>query len=85
MSWDSFYGGGGGDGRGAASPSPSPQLYFCHQCNRTISIPPLPTSSEPLCPDCHGGFLEEIDAPSPNPFLALSAENFSVARTCAFV
>ncbi|KAK3032768.1 hypothetical protein RJ639_035713 [Escallonia herrerae] len=81
MSWDSFYGdgggGGGGDRRGAASPTPTPQLYFCHQCNRTVSIPPLATSSEPLCPDCNGGFLEEIDAPSPNPFLALSAENLS--------
>ncbi|CAK7327887.1 unnamed protein product [Dovyalis caffra] len=46
-----------------------PQLYFCHQCDRTVRITPSPTS-DLSCPNCHGGFLEEFDSPnpSPNPF-----------------
>ncbi|KAK6925450.1 Zinc finger, RING-type [Dillenia turbinata] len=44
----------------------TPQLYFCYQCNRTVSITPSP-NSDLLCPDCNGGFLEEYDPPSPNP------------------
>ncbi|KAK6921367.1 E3 ubiquitin-protein ligase RNF126-like, zinc-ribbon [Dillenia turbinata] len=44
----------------------APQLYFCYQCNRTVSIAPSP-ASDLLCPDCNGGFLEECDPPSPNP------------------
>lgn len=62
-------GGNGGDGA-------APQLYFCYQCNRTVSIRPSPTaSSELVCPNCNGGFLEEYENPNPrpetpNPFLA---------------
>ncbi|KAB5524232.1 hypothetical protein DKX38_021981 [Salix brachista] len=46
-----------------------PQLYFCHQCDRTVTITPSPTSAL-SCPNCNEGFLEEIDSsnPSPNPF-----------------
>uniref|UniRef100_A0A5B6ZW55 RING-type E3 ubiquitin transferase n=1 Tax=Davidia involucrata TaxID=16924 RepID=A0A5B6ZW55_DAVIN len=49
--------GGGGSG---------PQLYFCYECNRTVSITPSRTS-ELLCPNCNGGFLEEFENPNPNP------------------
>ncbi|MFS7947122.1 putative transcription factor C2H2 family [Helianthus anomalus] len=59
-------GNNGGDGDGGAA-----QLYFCHECNRTVSIRPS-ASSELFCPDCNGGFLEEYENPNPssgNPFL----------------
>ncbi|KAG8388488.1 hypothetical protein BUALT_Bualt02G0130900 [Buddleja alternifolia] len=55
---------GGGERGGAAS-----QQYFCYQCERhvTITPPPSPTS-ELVCPNCQGGFLEESDtAPPSNP------------------
>ncbi|KAK9075142.1 hypothetical protein SSX86_003462 [Deinandra increscens subsp. villosa] len=67
MSSGVYSGGDGGGGGGGAAP----QLYFCHQCNRTVSITPS-ASSELLCPNCHDGFLEEYENPnpSPNPFLA---------------
>ncbi|KAK1431476.1 hypothetical protein QVD17_07935 [Tagetes erecta] len=51
----------GGDGAGTAA-----SLYFCHQCNRTVSITPSP-SSELICPNCNGGFIEEYENPNPNP------------------
>ncbi|KAK2970758.1 hypothetical protein RJ640_000790 [Escallonia rubra] len=43
-----------------------PQQYFCHQCNRTVTITPVP-SAELLCPSCNGGFLEEWVNHNPNP------------------
>ncbi|CAK9185570.1 unnamed protein product [Ilex paraguariensis] len=55
------------------------QFYFCHQCNRTVTITPSPTN-ELLCPICNGGFIEESETPppnpNPNPFLSFPAENF---------
>lgn len=45
---------------GATAVEAPPQLYFCYQCNRTVSIAPSPA---PLCPTCNGGFLEEYDDP----------------------
>lgn len=54
----------GGDGPSTATLSP--QDYFCYQCNRTVSLSPSP-SSELLCPNCNGGFLEEVENPIPNP------------------
>ncbi|KAL2553452.1 E3 ubiquitin-protein ligase [Forsythia ovata] len=55
-------GGGGGNGGGA-------QQYYCYQCERTVTITPLPSpTAEPVCPNCNGGFLEESDTvPSSNP------------------
>ncbi|KAK1441563.1 hypothetical protein QVD17_07563 [Tagetes erecta] len=54
---------GGGNGGDAAAP----QLYYCYQCNHTVSITPSPSpSSELVCPDCNGGFLEEYENPNPN-------------------
>ncbi|XP_062101176.1 E3 ubiquitin-protein ligase RING1 [Humulus lupulus] len=44
----------------------APQLYFCHQCNGTVSLDP---SLEIVCPDCGGGFLEEVENPMPSPNL----------------
>ncbi|KAK9697094.1 hypothetical protein RND81_08G014700 [Saponaria officinalis] len=47
----------------APPPSSDQKYYFCHQCNRTITLPH--PSDHLLCPRCHGGFLEEVDLPSP--------------------
>ncbi|KAL3655431.1 hypothetical protein CASFOL_001217 [Castilleja foliolosa] len=47
---------GDGEGGGAALP----HQYFCYQCNRNVTIPPPPSpTAELVCPNCHGGFLEE--------------------------
>ncbi|XP_076953355.1 E3 ubiquitin-protein ligase RING1-like [Bidens hawaiensis] len=57
-------GGYGGDGT-------APQLYFCHECNCTVTITPSTSpNSELYCPNCNGEFLEEYENPNPNPFLA---------------
>ncbi|XP_057525601.1 E3 ubiquitin-protein ligase RING1-like [Amaranthus tricolor] len=47
------------------------QSYFCYQCNRTVTLTPLP-NSDLSCPNCSGGFLEEFESnnqfhPNPNP------------------
>ncbi|XP_050224685.1 E3 ubiquitin-protein ligase RING1 [Mercurialis annua] len=39
--------------------------FYCYQCNRTISVP-VSASSDPSCPLCHEGFLEECESPNPN-------------------
>ncbi|BAF18443.1 E3 ubiquitin-protein ligase RING1-like [Oryza sativa Japonica Group] len=53
------------------------QRFYCHQCDRTVPIPP-PTSpdADVLCPFCGGGFVEELGEdinpnpnPNPSPFL----------------
>ncbi|GAB2268711.1 hypothetical protein Dimus_003661 [Dionaea muscipula] len=84
---DTSGGGGGGGGGRRFLPSASllrPQYYFCYQCNRTVSITPSSSSqsSELLCPNCNGGFLEEVENPSPlpplsDPFLAFSSSSSS--------
>ncbi|XP_052206002.1 E3 ubiquitin-protein ligase RING1-like [Diospyros lotus] len=44
-----------------------PQLYFCYQCERTVTLTPSP-NFDLLCPSCNGGFLEEWEQDrSPNP------------------
>ncbi|GKE85750.1 E3 ubiquitin protein ligase RING1-like protein [Tanacetum coccineum] len=44
------------------------QPYFCHICNRTVTITPPPSpSTELTCPICHDSFLEEYPNPNPNP------------------
>ncbi|KAJ7975360.1 E3 ubiquitin-protein ligase RING1 [Quillaja saponaria] len=67
----------GFDGGGAAV---APRQYFCHQCNRTVFIRSSP-NSDLVCPDCNGGFLEEIENPIPslnpntgNPFFSFTSE-----------
>ncbi|KAJ4886964.1 E3 ubiquitin-protein ligase RING1-like [Raphanus sativus] len=42
------------------------KMFFCHQCNRTVTIS-ISSSADPFCPLCSGGFLEECDEPNPNP------------------
>ncbi|KAG2315949.1 hypothetical protein Bca4012_066794 [Brassica carinata] len=41
-------------------------MFFCYQCNRTVTIS-ISSTSDPFCPLCSGGFLEEYDEPNPNP------------------
>eukprot|EP00249_Psilotum_nudum_P009709 c22109_g1_i2 orf=508-1866(-) len=54
------------------------QAYWCYQCNRTVRPR---GASEIVCPDCHEGFLEEVERPpsaaSPAPFPGFSPWNFS--------
>ncbi|KAL2342296.1 hypothetical protein Fmac_003581 [Flemingia macrophylla] len=48
--------------------SNAPLQYFCYQCYRTVSITP---SSDLVCPNCNGGFIEEVENPiptTPHPF-----------------
>ncbi|EPS73974.1 hypothetical protein M569_00782, partial [Genlisea aurea] len=45
-----------------------PQMYFCHQCERTVAISPSP-GGDILCPSCNSGFVEEFQNPSPNPVI----------------
>ncbi|XP_057968960.1 E3 ubiquitin-protein ligase RING1-like isoform X2 [Malania oleifera] len=63
--------GAGGVVGGAAT---GPQNYFCHQCNRTVSVV---SSSDVRCSVCYGGFVEEHEQPpnpnpNPNPFITFS-------------
>ncbi|KAK2367446.1 RING/U-box superfamily protein [Trifolium repens] len=39
--------------------------YFCHQCERTAFI--SNSSTDLICPNCNGTFLEELETPIPNP------------------
>ncbi|KAL5212142.1 hypothetical protein ABZP36_022989 [Zizania latifolia] len=50
------------------SSPPQPRRYYCHQCDRTVSIPP-PASldADVFCPLCAGGFVEEVEDPNPSP------------------
>ncbi|XP_021757285.1 probable E3 ubiquitin-protein ligase RHC2A [Chenopodium quinoa] len=52
----------------SSSPS-SLTSYWCYRCNRFVRVSPNPISlsSAISCPDCHGGFLEEIDSPPAPP------------------
>ncbi|KAF6153325.1 hypothetical protein GIB67_003515 [Kingdonia uniflora] len=67
-----------GNPRGGTTPV---HLYFCYQCNRTVTIAPsssTTTSSDLVCPDCNGGFLEEYDEPPPpNPSSIFPSSGFS--------
>ncbi|KAJ8559740.1 hypothetical protein K7X08_003798 [Anisodus acutangulus] len=62
------------DGRGVATnvTRNSPQNYYCYECQRTVTLTPLP-NSELSCPNCNSTFLEESQsAPNPDPI----TENF---------
>ncbi|KAK8944245.1 E3 ubiquitin-protein ligase RING1 [Platanthera zijinensis] len=65
---------------------PSPQRYFCHQCDRTVSIVP-PVAADPICPLCAGGFVEELEFSEPNthptPFFSFQAGAFEPLLTPA--
>lgn len=40
-----------------------PQMYFCHQCEHTVTIAPSP-GGELLCPSCNSDFVEEFQNPN---------------------
>ncbi|KAK6153211.1 hypothetical protein DH2020_012850 [Rehmannia glutinosa] len=65
-----------GSAGGATAP---PQQYFCYQCDRHVAItPPSAPTAELVCPNCHGGFLEESHtAPPSNPSQILPNPFFS--------
>ncbi|KAJ4803380.1 RING/U-box superfamily protein [Rhynchospora pubera] len=47
-------GGGGGDW---------PKRFYCHSCDHSVLIP---TRDDLTCPDCRGGFVEELPTPNPS-------------------
>ncbi|KAL0550094.1 hypothetical protein IC582_014592 [Cucumis melo] len=49
--------------------------FFCHQCDRAITVS-VSISSDPLCPLCHEGFLEEYDNSNSNSNLNLDLRSF---------
>ncbi|XP_052882490.1 E3 ubiquitin-protein ligase RING1 isoform X2 [Gossypium arboreum] len=62
MSSDGNVTGGGGANTVGVTNKP----FFCYQCSRTVNITISPPSSDPTCPICNEGFLEEYDNPNPN-------------------
>ncbi|KAE8711777.1 E3 ubiquitin-protein ligase RING1-like [Hibiscus syriacus] len=40
--------------------------FFCYQCNRSVTVTISPSSSDPSCPICNEGFLEEYESSNPN-------------------
>ncbi|PKA58741.1 E3 ubiquitin-protein ligase RING1-like [Apostasia shenzhenica] len=46
-----------------AAVAASAQQYFCHQCERTVSIAST-TAGDPVCTLCGGGFVEELEPPN---------------------
>ncbi|KAL2927116.1 E3 ubiquitin-protein ligase RDUF2 [Bienertia sinuspersici] len=66
--------------------------YWCYRCNRFVRVltNPLSIVSTISCPDCHGGFLEEIDShpsapPPPLPSqLSSSSSSLSDSRRRRF-
>jgi E3 ubiquitin-protein ligase RNF115/126 len=49
------------------SSSPAALRFYCHQCDRTVSLaPPASPDADVFCPRCGGGFVEELP-PNPSP------------------
>ncbi|PPS14816.1 hypothetical protein GOBAR_AA05762 [Gossypium barbadense] len=61
-------------GGGASTVGVNNKQFFCYQCNRTVSITISP-SSDPSCPLCNDGFLEEYENPNLNPGSAFHNPN----------
>ncbi|XP_022763914.1 E3 ubiquitin-protein ligase RING1-like [Durio zibethinus] len=61
MSLDGDVNGGGANTVGVTN-----KLFFCYQCNRTVTVTVSP-SCDPSCPICNEGFVEEYENPNPNP------------------
>ncbi|KAI5063732.1 hypothetical protein GOP47_0022279 [Adiantum capillus-veneris] len=38
--------------------------YWCHQCNAAFVVQPAEGDTDPICPDCGGGFVEAMDTAS---------------------
>ncbi|KAL6606419.1 hypothetical protein ACP70R_042072 [Stipagrostis hirtigluma subsp. patula] len=52
----------------SSSSSPALLRYYCHQCDRNVSIAaPASPDADVLCPRCAGGFVEELPPPDPAP------------------
>ncbi|XP_019187789.1 PREDICTED: E3 ubiquitin-protein ligase RING1 [Ipomoea nil] len=60
-----------------------PQMYFCHQCNRTVDITPSSTD-ELLCPTCNSGFVEKFENPNPDPYPTFSDAFHSLFSSLLF-
>jgi E3 ubiquitin-protein ligase RNF115/126 len=68
----------------AATASPAPLRYYCHQCDRDVSIaPPASRDADVFCPLCGGGFVEELP-PLDNPSLSASGGSFLFASPPSF-
>ncbi|KAI3817767.1 hypothetical protein L1987_11565 [Smallanthus sonchifolius] len=52
---------------GLSSPS-----FWCYRCGRFIAVPSHRQDSSVFCPDCNGGFIEEVDSPNRSPESTLS-------------
>ncbi|KAJ8642373.1 hypothetical protein MRB53_019067 [Persea americana] len=48
------------DSSSSPSPSPSPSSYWCYRCSRFVRVW---TRDAIVCPDCEGGFIEEVENP----------------------
>ncbi|KAK9742435.1 hypothetical protein RND81_03G172700 [Saponaria officinalis] len=54
--------------------------YWCYSCNRFVRVSDnLDDSSAVICPDCNGGFVEEIEIDSPNPISDTRRRRFPAA------
>ncbi|EOA39403.1 hypothetical protein CARUB_v10012493mg [Capsella rubella] len=56
----------GGNSIGSTVPAETEKMFFCYQCNQTITIS-ITSSADPFCPLCNEGFLEEYVDPNPDP------------------
>lgn len=50
----------------------SSSSYWCYRCSRFINVPTHLLDSSLCCPDCDGGFVEEIGSPTQIPESTLS-------------
>ncbi|XVF44567.1 hypothetical protein PTKIN_Ptkin02bG0135300 [Pterospermum kingtungense] len=69
MSSDGHVNVGGANTVGSAN-----KPFFCYQCNRTVTVTISP-SSDPSCPICNDGFLEEYENPNPSQGSAFQTPN----------
>lgn len=51
--------------------------FFCHQCDRAVTVT-ISTSSDPLCPFCNDGFLEEYENSGSNSIVNLDSRSFFI-------
>ncbi|VVB00664.1 unnamed protein product [Arabis nemorensis] len=56
----------GGNSIESSAVTTEDKMFFCYQCNQTITIS-ISSSADPFCPLCNEGFLEEYTEPNPNP------------------
>ncbi|KAJ8769902.1 hypothetical protein K2173_008984 [Erythroxylum novogranatense] len=59
------------------------KLFFCHQCDRPVTVSICP-SSELSCPLCHGGFIEEYENPNSNLDFHNQATPFNISHQDPF-